>query len=72
MQDMEHKDANIVVEETSNEKLLISSLMAHSEESEPGHIDSGCSTHVTSQGELLTKMNENNFGKSIFGDDSVS
>jgi hypothetical protein len=31
---MEHKGANIVLEETRNEKLSISSFMAHNEESE--------------------------------------
>jgi len=72
MRDMEHKGANTIVEETRNEKLFISSLMAHSEESEAWYIDSGCSTHMTSQEELLTKINENYSGKVIFGDDSVS
>jgi len=36
---MEHKDVNIVVEETRNGKLFISILMAHSEESESWYID---------------------------------
>lgn len=69
---MERKGDNTVVEETRNEKLFISSLMAHSEESEAWYIDSGCSTHMTSQEELFTKINEKYSSKVIFGDDSVS
>ena len=46
--------------------------MAHSEESEAWYIDSGFSTHMTSQEELFTKMNDSYAGKVIFGDDSVS
>jgi hypothetical protein len=34
MRDMENKGSNTVVEETRNEKLFISSFMAHNEESE--------------------------------------
>jgi hypothetical protein len=40
MHDLENKGANIVVEETINEKLFISSLMVHNEESEAWYIDS--------------------------------
>jgi hypothetical protein len=72
LRDMEHKGANTVVEETRNEKLFISSLMAHNEESKAWYIDSGCSTHMTSQEELFTRINDNYSGKVIFGDDSVS
>ena len=46
--------------------------MAHSEESEAWYIDSGCSTHMTSQEELFTKINDNYSNKVIFCDDSVS
>jgi hypothetical protein len=44
--------------------------MAHNEESEAWYIDSGCSTHMTSQ-KLFTRINDNYSGKVIFGDDSV-
>eukprot|EP00253_Pinus_taeda_P027898 PITA_27898 len=46
--------------------------MAHSEESEAWYIDSGCSTHMTSQEELFTNINGNYSLKVLFGDDSVS
>jgi hypothetical protein len=46
--------------------------MAHNEESEAWYIDSGCSTHMTSQEELFTRINDNYSGKVIFGDDSAS
>lgn len=46
--------------------------MEHSEESEAWYIDLGCSTHMTCQQELFTKLNENYSCKVIFGDDSVS
>jgi hypothetical protein len=72
MRDMENKGANTVVEETRNEKLFISSFMAHNEESEAWYIDSGCSTHMTSQEELFTRINDNYSGKVVFGDDRVS
>jgi hypothetical protein len=52
-----------------NEKLFISRFMAHIEESEAWYIDLGCSTHMTSQEELLTRINYNCSGKVIFGDD---
>jgi hypothetical protein len=68
---MKHKDVNTVVEKTRNEKLFISSFMAHNEESEAWHIDLGCSTHMTSQEELFTRINANYFGKVIFGDERV-
>jgi hypothetical protein len=72
MRDMENKGANTLVEETKNEKLFISSFMAHNEESEAWYIDSGCSTHMTSQEELFTRINDNYSGKVVFGDDRVS
>jgi hypothetical protein len=50
---MENKGVNTIIEETKNEKLFISSFMTHNEESEAWYIDSGCSTHMTSQEELL-------------------
>ena len=56
MHDLENKGANVAVKETKNEKLFISSLIAHNEESEAWYIDSGCSTHMTSQDELFTKI----------------
>jgi hypothetical protein len=62
----------ILVEETRNEKLFISSLMAHNEESEAWYIDLGCSTHMTSQEELFTRIDDNYSSKVIFGDDSAS
>ena len=68
---MEHKGVNAIVEETRNEKLFISSFMAHNEESEAWYIDFGCSTHMTSLEELFTRINDNYFGKVIFGDDRV-
>jgi hypothetical protein len=52
-----------------NEKLFISSFMEHNEESEAWYIDSGWSTHMTSQEELFTGINENYSGKVAFGDD---
>jgi hypothetical protein len=72
MRDMEKKGANTVVEETRNDKLFISSFMAHNEESEAWYIDSGCSTHITFQEELFTRINDNYSGKVVFGDDRVS
>ena len=68
---MEHKGAKKIDEETRNEKLFISSFMTHNEESEAWYIDSGCSTHMTSQEELFTRINDNYSGKVIFGDDRV-
>jgi hypothetical protein len=68
---MEHKGATIVVEETRNAKLFISSFMTHSEESETWYIHSGCSTHMKSQEELFTSINDNYSGKIIFGDERV-
>jgi hypothetical protein len=68
---MEHKGAKTIDEETRNEKLFISSFMTHTKESEAWYIDSGCSTHMTSQEELFTRINDNYFGKVIFGDDRV-
>lgn len=44
----------------------------HNEEIEAWYIDSGRSTHVTSQEELFTKINENYSSEVIFCDDSVS
>ena len=72
MRDMENKGANTVVEETKNEKLFISSFMAHNEENEAWYIDSGCSTHMIAQEELFTRINDNYSGKVVFGDDRVS
>jgi hypothetical protein len=69
---MEHKGANTFVEETRNDKLFISTFMAHNEKSEAWYIDSGCSTHMTSQEELFTRINDSYSGKFIFGDDKVS
>jgi hypothetical protein len=71
LQDMKHKDANRIVEKTRNEKLFISSFMTHNEESEAWYIDLGCSTHMTSQEELFTRINDNYFGEVIFGDERV-
>ena len=68
---MENKGVNTVVEETRNEKLFISSFMAHNEESEAWYIDSGCSTHMTSQEELFTRINDNYSDKVVFGADRV-
>jgi hypothetical protein len=45
--------------------------MAHNEEGEAWYIDSGCSTHMTSQEELFTRINDNYYGKVVFGDDRV-
>jgi hypothetical protein len=45
--------------------------MAHNEESEAWYIFSGCSTHMTSPEELFTRINDNYFGKVIFGNDRV-
>jgi hypothetical protein len=72
MRDMENKGANTVVEETRNEKLFISSFMKPNEESEAWYIDSGCSTHMKSQEELFTRINDNHSGKVVFGDDRAS
>ena len=69
---MENKGANTVVEENWNEKLFISSFMAHNEEGEAFYIDSRCSNHTTSQEELFTIINANYSGKVVFGDDRVS
>jgi len=69
---MEHKGVNAIVEETRNEKLFISIFMAHNEESEAWYIDSGCSTHMISQEEFFTRINDNHYNKVIFGDDRVS
>jgi hypothetical protein len=66
-----NKGANIVLEETRNKKLIISSLMAHTKENEAWYIDSGCSTHMTSQEELFTRIDGNYYDKVILGDDSV-
>jgi hypothetical protein len=46
--------------------------MAHNEEGEAWHIDLRCSTHMESQEELFTRINDNYFGKYLFGDDRVS
>ena len=43
MHDLENKSVIVVVEETENERLFISNLMAHNEESETWYIDMGCS-----------------------------
>jgi hypothetical protein len=72
LRDLEHKGANIVAEEIVNEKLFVSSFMAHNGESEAWYIDSRCSTHMTYHEELFTRINDNYFGKVIFGDDRVS
>jgi hypothetical protein len=69
---MENKGANTIVEEIRNDNIFLSSFMAHNEESEALYIDSGCSTHMTSQEEFFTIMNGNYFRKVIFGDDSAS
>ena len=68
---MEREGVNTVVEETRNEKLFISSLMESSEESEAWYIDSRCSTHMTSQEDLFTKINDKYYAKVIFDDASV-
>ena len=44
--------------------------MAHNEESEAWYIDLGCSTHMTSQDELFTKIYDYYPGKVIFSNDS--
>jgi hypothetical protein len=69
---MEHKVVNTVIEETRNENSFISSFMVHNEESEARYIDTGCSTHMTSQEELFTRINDQYYVKVIFGDDRVS
>jgi hypothetical protein len=40
--------------------------MAHNEENEAWYIDSGCSTHMTSQEELFIIINYNYSGKVVF------
>jgi len=70
--DKECKGANTVVEESINDKLFISIFISHNEEREAWYINSGCSTHMTSQEELFTIINEKYSGKIIFGDDRVS
>ena len=59
------------VEETRNGKLFISNFMAHNENSESWNIYLGRSTHMTSQEDFLTQINDNYSSKVIFGDDRL-
>jgi hypothetical protein len=59
------------VEETRNEKLFVSIFMAHNEKSESWYIYLGCLTHMTSQEDLFTQINDNYSSKFIFGDDRL-
>ena len=45
--------------ETRNKNLFITSLMVHNEEKEVRYIDSGYSTHMTSQEELFMRIHNN-------------
>jgi hypothetical protein len=45
--------------------------MAHNEESEAWYIYLGCSTHMASQEELFTRINDNYSCKVMFGDGRV-
>jgi hypothetical protein len=46
--------------------------MVPNKEKEVRYIDSGCSTHMTSQEELFTRIDDNYSSKVIFEDESAS